>query len=79
MGKAEKNPDDSESEDSFLDEHEIRALRSKRSFTKKWLTLFLVAHLVIFAIYAGTVIHLLGELKSLRKYGLQLMMCTLFT
>ncbi|OAA74187.1 hypothetical protein ISF_01088 [Cordyceps fumosorosea ARSEF 2679] len=62
----------SESGDSFLDEEEIRNVRSRKYSQKRWWIGFFTIHLFILAFYAGTVINMQAELSKLRKHGLQL-------
>lgn len=70
-----KTGEGSDSGDSFLDEEEIRRVRSKNSSQKRWWTGFVIVHLLILAIYAGTVLRLQNEMAHLRKHGLQLVQC----
>ncbi|KAJ6784143.1 hypothetical protein PWT90_04173 [Aphanocladium album] len=67
-----KTVEGSESGDSFLDEEEIRHVRSKRSSQKRWWIGFFITHSIILTVYLGTVLSLQGELAKLRKHGLQL-------
>lgn len=70
-----KPVDGSESGDSFLDEEEIRRVRSRKSSQKRWWIGFFTVHLILAAIYLGTVWRMHGELATLRKHGLQLVRC----
>lgn len=70
-----KTVDGSESGDSFLDEEEIRGVRSRSHSQKRWWTGFCIIHLVLFAIYIGTTLSLQSELSKIKKHGLQLVDC----
>ncbi|KAM3563468.1 hypothetical protein ARSEF4850_002316 [Beauveria asiatica] len=68
-----KTVDGSESGDSsFLDEEEIRNVRSRKSSQKRWWIGFFTTHLFLLAVYLGTVLSMRAELTKLRKHGLQL-------
>ncbi len=70
-----KTVDGSESGDSFLDDEEIRNVRSRRASQKQWWIGFLIIHSIILAIYVGTALRMQGQLTTLRKHGLQLVQC----
>lgn len=70
-----KTVDGSESGDSFLDEEDIRNVRSRRASQKQWWIGFLIIHFIILALYVGTVLRMQGQLTTLRKHGLQLVQC----
>lgn len=70
-----KTVDGSDSSDSFLNEEEIRNMRSRRASQNQWWIGFLIIHFIILAIYAGTILRIQGELATLRTHGLQLIQC----
>lgn len=70
-----KTVDGSDSGDSFLDEEEIRSVRSRRASQKQWWIGFLILHFIILAVYAGTILRMQGQLATLRTHGLQLIQC----
>ncbi|XWW97684.1 hypothetical protein V2A60_005670 [Cordyceps javanica] len=67
-----KTVDGSESGDSFLDEQEIRKVRSRKSSQKRWWIGFLAIHFFLLTTYLVTVLNMQAELAKLRKHGLQL-------
>jgi type IV secretory pathway component VirB8 len=72
----------SESDESFLSENEIKAIRlhnSSRSRRWWWWIIFAAVHLVVLAVYVGTVMELRDEIKKLRKHGPQMVLCRLST
>ncbi|KAI1078852.1 hypothetical protein F5B20DRAFT_546444 [Whalleya microplaca] len=65
--------DGSESEESFLSENEIKNLRSRRPSRRGlWWLGFALVHLILLAVYIGTVVSLRSEVNRLRRYGPQL-------
>jgi len=70
----------SESDESFLSENEIKAIRLRHSSRLRklwWWTVFAAVHLVVLAVYVGTVVELRREIEKLRRHGPQIVLCML--